>query len=159
MIGLAAASMTTPVQYRYLDVEATAAATAREQFNGAVTVGSDWEVTAVRRIFELERLPANWDGYGSLPPSRRTCVRALNLVAQLARFSLDRLPLPHVAAAANDGIVFEFAGGQRELAFSLVGEDDRVRYLRSESGEPFEEGVLSAGRLRELVSWLISSSV
>ena len=157
MTGLALeASMTTPVVYQYPDVETAAAATAREQFNGAVTVDSDWEVIPVIRIFELERLPANWDGYGSPAPSRRTCLRALSLVAQLARLSVDHLPLPHISPAADDGIVFELVAGQRELALSLVGEDDRVRYLRSESGEPFEEGALAPGKLPELIGWLMS---
>lgn len=159
MIGLApASSMTTQVQYHYPEAETAATASAREQFSGAFVVDSDWVIVPVSRIFQLEQLPPNWDGYGSKAPSKNLCVRALALIGQLARFANDDLPPPHIAPGSG-ALVFEFTVGRRELTLALNEEDARViRYVRSESGEPFDEGPVGPGRLSALVSWLLMSS-
>lgn len=160
MTGLAAA-MTTAVDYGYPNAEIAASATAREQFDGAVLVDSDWEVMPVMRIFDIEKRCAapNWDGYHSPAPTRRTTMLALGLVRQLAAFDFDALPQPYIGPAAAGGLSFEFQAGTRELSLSIFNDANTVSYLKSEEGEPFEEAEIpfSRTRLRELLTWLLTS--
>lgn len=161
MMALAAA-MTTPVTYGYADAEATAAATAQEQFDGAVIVASDWEVIPVMRIFDVERrcrVP-NWDGHHSAAVDRRVVTLAIGLVRQIGAFDIDLLPQPHVGPIAAGGLGFEFQFRARELSLSIFNDTDSISYLKSEQGEPFEEGQLpfvSPSSLRELLVWLIAA--
>lgn len=155
---LAADAMTVDVTYGYS--ETTAAASTREQFNGVVPIYSTWEVAPVTAILELERrLTDDWDGYGS-PPIRRSATNlAITLIRQIARLGVDNLPAPFIAPVSAGGLVLEWSVGQRELSLSVYNDERDVSYLKSEAGEPFDEGVLSVtsvGRLKELITWLMS---
>ncbi len=161
MTGLAAA-MTTSVDYGYPDAEIAAAATAREQFDGAVVIEADWEVGPVLQILDIEKRCAapNWDGHHSPAPTRRTMTLAIGLVRQIAAFEFDALPQPYIGPAGAGGLVFEFQSGVRELSLSLFNGSDAISYLKSEEGEPFEEEeitFLARTRLRGLLAWLMTA--
>lgn len=152
----AAAAMTTPVEFEYQDAESAAATSARGQFYGVIFVGTEWEVALVRRILELERLQADWDGYGSPPVGRETASRTIGLIRQIAELGVENLTAPFVGPVADGGITLEWKAGSRQMSIVVLPEGS-IEYLKWESSEQFEEGELSLrspGRLRELVSWL-----
>ncbi len=160
MTGVAAA-MTIAVDYGY-DAVTAATLTARERFDGAVVIGSDWEVMPVMRLLELERRcqAPNWDGHNSPALDRRTSALALGLIRQIGTFDIDSLPQPYLGAVAAGGVSFEFQSGQRELALTIFNDAGTISYLKSNDGEPFEEGEVhfaSPARLRELLTWLTSA--
>lgn len=152
----AAAAMTTPVAFEYRDAESAAAASAREQLNEVILVGTEWEVPVLTRILELERLRENWDGYGTAAVDRKTASRALRLVCQIAAMGVEDLPPPFVGPVTGGGIILEWTVASRQLSIAVL-PDGKIEYLKWEAGEPFEEEELSPrsiGRVRELVSWL-----
>jgi hypothetical protein len=134
---------------------------ARKQMSGAVRVSSQWAVEPVMKVLELERLTANWDGYGSPPVSNEVATRAIGILNRLGSFGFEELPSPTVSPTQGGGVIFEWARGGRELSIS-VKPDVTADYLKTEAGEPFEEDVISpgaTGRLRETVSWLLLAPV
>jgi hypothetical protein len=152
----AAAAMTTPVAFEYRDAESAAATSAREQSYGVIFVETAWEVPLVRRILELERLPPDWDGYGSPPVGREMASRAIWLVSQIAGLGIETLPAPFVGPVAGGGVILEWTVRSRQLSIAVLAER-KIEYLKWETGEQFEEGEVSLrslGRLRELISWL-----
>jgi hypothetical protein len=149
-----AAAMTTPVEYRDVDMTATT------EFSPIVLVGSRWEAEVVGRVLELERLRANWDGYGSPPVSRDTSTVALELIGLIGRTGIENLPVPFVGPVPGGGVSFEWAVGSRQLTVT-VHADGEITYLQWESHEQFQEGELdlrSLARLTELARWLGSSA-
>lgn len=144
----------------YRDAATAAAATVREQFSGDIVVHSQWEIAPAKQILILANSPDNWDGYGSPRISRFTVDLAIGLLGQVAGLGFDELPTPFVGPIAGGGIIFELQFGARELSFSVFPEG-AIEYLKSESGEPFDEGAIrlwEVGRFRELVNWLMSST-
>lgn len=157
MTTLAAASaMTTAIAVEYLDAERAAETSAREQFYGVIPVETEWQTRVVNRILELERLPADWDGYGSPPIGHETASRTIWLLSRIADLGIETLPAPFVGPVAGGGIILEWTVGSRELSIVVLPEG-KIDYLKWETGEQFEEDELSLrslGRLRELISWL-----
>lgn len=151
----AAAAMTTPVAFEYRDAEGTAAASAREQLNEVILVDTGWMIPVVTRILELERLRANWDGYGTAPVDRDTATKALRLVGQIAALGVEDLPAPFVGPVTGGGIMLEWTVATRQLTVAILPEG-RIEYMKCEASEPFEEEELrSIARAGELVSWLM----
>lgn len=153
----AAAAMTTPVDFEYQDAESAAVTSARGQFDDVIFFETDWEVLLVRRILELGRLPANWDGHGSPAVEYGTMSKAFQLLRQIADIGLENMPDPFIGPVAGGGIIFEWKVGSRQLSIAVLPEG-KIEYLKWESGEQFEEDELSLRslpRLRELVAWLI----
>jgi hypothetical protein len=151
MTGMLSMTMTTEMEYQFLDAEASAALAAEKAFGGAIRVKTPWEINPVLRILEYE--------HGVVPGvdvSKLAAAMARSLIAQISDLGLD-LREPFIGAVAAGGMSIECNVGERELTF-IVSNDGDIEYLKAGVGEPFEEGAFSLwspGRLRELVSWVI----
>jgi len=158
---LAAAATLTAEVFTVESSDLAAVEVAMKQMTGAVRVSSQWAVEPVMKVLEMERLPVNWDGYGSPPVSNEVASRAIIILNRLGSLGFEGLSAPSVCPTQGGGVIFEWARGGRELSIS-VKPDLSAHYLKTEAGEPFEEDAISpgaTGRLRETVSWLLLAAV
>ena len=125
-----------------------------EGLSGDVILESTWAISPIRAVLELASLPENWDGYGSPSISVEVVNQAIRLVLDVARLGIDPLPEPFVGPTAGGGIILEWNLGKRELSLSVL-PDGMVEHVKSDSGEPLEEGQATWALLRGLVSWLV----
>lgn len=107
---------------------------------------SPWQVRAVTDVLQTAALPTNWD-YNS-PPTEALVTRAILFLTSIQL----ELPAPQVVPVAGGGIQFEWQVRPRELEIEFR-PDGSVEFLKSEHGEPVEEGELRT--TPPLVSWLI----
>lgn len=102
-------------------------------------------------LFKTQAMAANWDGYGSPPPSRTLINKAVGL---MARLNFDETIQGRVIALEGGGVQIECAKGDREVHFSFFPEGT-VEYLKLEEDQAVYEGpLLSLGQMRDLESWL-----
>lgn len=121
-----------------------------------VPVASYWHRDAVKATLQLAALPHNWDTYGSLPPTAIAIKGAIALLAHIAKLGFDDLPSPNVVPVPGGGVQFEWLVDTRELELE-IRPDGSVDFLKSQAGEPIEEGQVSFGgraQLQSLLSWL-----
>lgn len=113
-----------------------------------------WQVQAVKRVFQTAELSANWDSYGSPPLSAQAVRTAISVILSV---HLDDLPTPDVVPVPGGGIQLEWRMGSRELELEIL-PNGSLEFLKSEHGEPLEEGTLelSAIETTSLASWLLS---
>lgn len=112
-----------------------------------------WQIHAVKAIVECSLLSANWDTYGSPAPTRVAKDRAINLVRSVG---FEYLPTPDVVAVAGGGIQLEWVSGQRQLELEVL-PDGAVQFLKTEDGDPLEEGpVKGPAHVDSLLTWLTS---
>ena len=149
MIALMPSSVTTPIT----EYEDTVRKETRAQWSSFVPISSQWQIQALRALFQMATLPPNWDSYGSPPPSPTSLATSIDLLSEI---DLDDLPVPHVAPVPGGGIQFEWSVGQRELEFEIL-PDGSVEFLKSDGRQPLEEGQLRhVDQMLSLLSWLTS---
>ena len=112
-----------------------------------------WQTQAIKRLFRAAELPADWDSYGSPPPSRLAVSMAIWVIQAI---NLDDLPIPDVVPVPGGGIQLEWQCGARELELEIL-PDGALLFLKSQDGEPIEEGPLEwSFELASLAAWLLS---
>ena len=155
------AAMTSQADYPYPPT--VGATSTGEQFDTAIYFDNEQEIAPVTKILALEsscKLP-NWDGYNGRPIEASTVGRAVGLIRQIGRLNIINLATPFIGPIAAGGIAFEFQVGRRELILSAYNKESAIHYLKSESEEPFDEGLFappSPERLGELLAWLTASA-
>jgi hypothetical protein len=105
-------------------------------------------------VFRIEALKADWDSYGSPPPTLVAINRSLDILRAIAELNLLDLPAPHVVPVPGGGIQFECGVGQRELEFEIL-PDGSAEYLKAEGGDPVAEGTLTLSQVDSLLAWLV----
>lgn len=125
------------------------------QWTGITMLGeAGWLERAVRRTIQLAGLTADWDSYGSPPPSPHTILKALELLREFERF--DHVSAePEVVPTSGGGVAFEWQFGSRTLELEVL-PDASLEYLQVEHDEAASEGVVRT--LREaavLFAWLL----
>lgn len=115
---------------------------------------SYWQLTALRAINKLAKLPNDWDGYESRQPQRVSRARAVQLILAIER---EQMPIPYVYPVPGGGIQFEWQTSTRELEIEIL-PDGSVEFLTVLEGNEMKEGCLSldqVGEVERLVYWLI----
>ncbi|MFQ5729880.1 MAG: hypothetical protein ACE5GN_05930 [Waddliaceae bacterium] len=131
------------------DFEETSSAS-RTKFSEVVPF--NWQAVAQDKLHELERLPVNWNSYGSIPPTQTVL-----LLARILFFSYlgDRdMPHPDLSPVSGGGIQIEWYKEGRELELEIF-PDGHFEFLRVEHDEPLEEGPASLSNIYSLISWLL----
>ncbi len=112
-----------------------------------------WQTQAIKRLFQVAELPADWDSYGSPSPSKQAVSMAIWVIHAI---TLDDLPVPNVVPVPGGGIQVEWQCGARELELELL-PDGTLEFLKSQNGVPFEEGVVEwTSEPTSLAAWLVS---
>ena len=124
------------------------------QWSGVISAAqlSGQQKTVIQRLVELSQLPQDWDSYNSPPPSAIATKVATEIV-KMPFF--DFLPSPLVSPVSGGGVQFEWEIGPRSLEIEIL-DTGVVQYLKSEHGEPVEDGPLLSG-LRSIVMWTVSA--
>lgn len=131
---------------------------AQSQWSGfTVIVHSQWETQAVKGVLRIQKLPSNWDSYGSPAPTRKAVDASLMLLWQIIRLGLEDLPVPHVVPVSGGGIQLEWQVGRRELELEVL-PDGSAEFLKVEDGDPITEGPLEGWMMPALFGWLSSST-
>ncbi len=115
------------------------------------------QAEAMRRLGELAKLPENWDGYGSLPPTQI----AIELVMDLLLNIDDRhLPAARVVPVSDGGVQLEWRTADRELHLEVAG-DGTGQYLQMQDGQPQKEDEVTPriDYVRPLLAWLSPRTV
>jgi hypothetical protein len=107
------------------------------------------QVKAIQKIAGFERLPNNWDSYGSPRISEEVIERAIEFVMA----SFDRGPSPRILPVSGGGIQFEWENDNRELEIEFT-PDLNIEILLAEDGEPIEPRKAFTS-IDDLLSWLI----
>jgi hypothetical protein len=115
--------------------------------------------TAKREIERLDKLDANWDGYGSAKPNADAIKRAISTVPDFIS-SAEKTggwSLPHVAANEDGEVLLEWWKGDKKL--TLFVKADGIDYLRT-WGERIEhdmdDGELTGDTFPALWAWFSS---
>lgn len=128
------------------------------QWSSVSTVASQplWSHAVYEQLSELTDLPNNWDSYGSPPVDSEVIARALDVLASLSRFNMNR---PHVLAVPGGGIQFEWAGVSSELEIEIRPTGEVEFLIVDESNEmlegPVDQGYYSQ-KLFCLSNWFLS---
>ncbi len=122
---------------------------------------TDWFPNCVSRISGFVQLPKDWDGYGSAPPNRVACSRALDVavaIAQTLSLADSVAQDPFVAPLSSGGVLFEIRNGNRELHIEVPPDSEFFEVLkvaRTPSGDEVEEELhVNEAGLFEVLSWV-----
>lgn len=149
MIGVMSTTATTVARYED---------PAQSQWSDfIVIVHSQWETQSVKSVLQMQKLPSDWDSYGSPPPARKAVDASLVLLWQITKLGLEDLPVPHVVPVPGGGIQFEWQVGSRELELEVL-PDGSAEFLKVEDGDPIVEGPLEGWKMLALFAWLTSST-
>jgi hypothetical protein len=112
---------------------------------------SSWLAVALKGIRRLERLEANWDGFGS-PEIRPQAIRQARHL--LTAVEADPAPNPHIAPVPGGGLQAAWVVDDRELEIEFL-PDGSVEYLRQWPDGRIESGYLlnEIDQARELIEW------
>lgn len=115
-----------------------------------------WKVQALKAVLQTAQLPANWDSYGSAPPSTAVVRDAVRFVEGAP---IEDLPVPYVVPLSGGGIQFEWISEHREVE-AEIRPDGSLNLLRVENGEPVEEistRLDDRMRFNSMLSWLVTT--
>jgi len=112
---------------------------------------SQWKIEAISQTLRLERLPTDWDSYGSPPPSNELADFCIDW---LKNIPFNDLPSPNVVPVSGGGIQFEWSLPDRELELEVL-PNYTIEFLKVERGEPLDQGeVTNLQQLQALFGWL-----
>lgn len=114
-----------------------------------------WQTSAIKKLYEISSLPHNWDSYGSKPPTEDAVERAKRFIVEIDR---DSFLAPRVLPISGGGVQFVWQNGARELEIEIL-PGGTFEYLRSEGGEPLEEGSITLedrSKINSFITWLIA---
>jgi hypothetical protein len=123
------------------------------QWSEVVSVASlgQMQKHVMRELFSKKKLPPNWDGYGSPPPSEQLIDRAAHLMRSI---DLEGFSDVCVIALPGGGVQVECEKGSRQVQISFF-PDETIEFLKLEDGTAVEEGVvMSYSQLSGLKNWL-----
>ena len=111
------------------------------------------QAEAMRRLGDIVSLPANWDSYGSSPPSRIAIETVVDL---LPRIDDRNLPSVRIVPVSGGGVQLEWRASNRELQLE-ISADGTAQYLQIEDGRPTMEDEVSpaAEQIKFLLLWLL----
>ena len=115
-----------------------------------------WQRRALQSLYEISSLPENWDSYGSRPPTENAVECAKRLIIQIDR---DNFLQPRIIPISGGGVQLAWHSGVRELEIEISTSGFIVEYLKSERGEPLDDGLLEIedrSRIDTFLSWLIA---
>lgn len=115
--------------------------------------------TAKREVERLERLDANWDGYGSPKPNADAIKRAVSALPDFIS-SAEKTGgwrLPHVAANEGGEVLFEWWKAEKKLTL-FIGPDgiDYLRTWGTHIEQDMDDGELAGSTFPTLWAWLSS---
>lgn len=115
-----------------------------------------WRTRSLLAISRLSELPANWDGYGSRPPTEQVRAWARNLILGTA---LGGLAQPEFGPESDGGLQIDWWSGKRRELEIHVHPDNRISFLKVEEGNPVQEGETSSfaaanNEVADLMEWL-----
>ena len=116
---------------------------------------SQWQIDAIKKLFQLLALPHDWDSYGSPPPSEVAVKTAGRLILDIG---LDYFVSPRIVPVSGGGVQLEWRVGSRELEIE-INDEGSAEYLKSSHGKPIEEEPIALSdlpRIRSLLTWLIA---
>lgn len=112
-----------------------------------------WIGDVLQTLAEMERLPSNWDSYGSVPP----VAAALNAARGfLVRTPFMRVPAPTVTPVPGGGVGFHWRieGRSLEVEFLPDGGAEFVK-CDGDNQDSIVEGLLKGGETqRNLLNWV-----
>jgi len=113
---------------------------------------SQWKIEAISQTLKLERLPTDWDSYGSPPPSNELADFCIDWLLKSIPF--NDLPSPNVVPVSGGGIQFEWSLSDRELELEVL-PNYTIEFLKTERGEPLDQGeVKNLQQIPALFGWL-----
>ena len=107
---------------------------------------------AVRRLGELARRPANWDGYGSPPLTMEAKSTAMTLLAAIG----ERLNGVNIVQVPGGGVQFEWGIGPRELELEIL-PDGSIQFLVVQGEQMLDGDIENRRTLEALLGWLWQS--
>ena len=111
-----------------------------------------WQIEGAKKILAFTNLSNNWDSYGSPPPTQDAATTAMELLTEV---DIDYLVAPRVVPVSGGGLQLEWEVGTRGLELEILS-DGSVEYLKTEQGEPCEEGCIDTiAEERSLLLWLL----
>ncbi len=113
---------------------------------------SGWQIEALRKLADFEKLHPNWDSYGSPRISDGVIDMAVELVRNA---NFDNVPAPRIIPISGGGIQFEWGKGAREIELE-IHPDLSIEALIEDADEqiPNNEFVLANPNIEKLLSWL-----
>jgi len=108
----------------------------------------------IQTMLAFDKLPENWDSYGSNKPNRAAIVKAVNFI--LNQLSPQKQDVFFTAPTTDGDILVELkeGKGQVELIFSIE-EDDKI--IASYNSEFYAEAILNKTTLNSYINWLRKS--
>lgn len=113
---------------------------------------SGWQIDALRKLADFEKLHPNWDSYGS----PRISDGVIDVAVELIRNAIfDNVPAPRIIPISGGGIQFEWGKGAREIELE-IHPDLSIEALIADADEqiPNNEFVLASPNIERLLSWL-----
>ena len=98
---------------------------------------TDWAEAAGRRVRELARLSANWDGRDGLPPSDGV-VDTVQLLLQHLQDTVVGLPMASVYPVPDGSLQFEWSLGSRHVEFRVTSPSSILCLHEEEQGDEVE---------------------
>lgn len=137
--------------------EISSGSTMRVQWSRIIPVErlEPWQIEALRGLLRAAALPANWDSYGSPPPTASAIEASLRIIGGVA--ALSDLPAPDVVPVGGGGIQFEWRSGERELEVKVLPEGLDIEFIKVEGDEVIAEGslrVFNLAPMHALLAWL-----
>jgi hypothetical protein len=119
-----------------------------------------WQVSAVKQVIELEKLPPNWNSYGGLPPTSIATAGAKELLYGVPLTVPFIYVSPPRIVPISGGVQFEWKKGRRELEVAFM-PDGSLECVKVEEGKVIaEEPTFPTMRIAEilpLLSWLVAA--
>ena len=92
-----------------------------------------WAIETAPQVSALTRLPHNWNGYNSVPPSKETAARAIRLLTLIGSHAQHP---PLVSATGDQSILLEWHRGNDYLAIEVPAPQLPMSYFAlTASGE------------------------
>ena len=150
--------MESPITLAHQYGKRPSAQTELSYWSPSVRIFTKWGAEAVKEVLRVATLRADWDGYGSPPPTEKAVSASTGLLLGIPRLGFEDLPVPRVFPVAGGGIQLEWRAGRRELEIEILA-DGSLEFLKVENGEPLEEGEIEpvARHMRSLFAWLASA--
>jgi hypothetical protein len=119
---------------------------------GQVTFKSEIPSPASRRLAELQKLPHNWDTYGSRPIEAVAVNGAKHILAQASSLGL---PPPQISPVGGGGVQLEWTLHRRGLELVVLREG-QIEFVGESNGEMHDgnASAWSASIVRDQLNWL-----
>ena len=110
-----------------------------------------WVKPTIARLVDVQRLPENWDSYGSHPIKAELIKNALGV---LGATMSQNIPAPAVVPLADGGLQLEWHRRQQDLEIVFSADEPAQFFYRNRATDQQDEGL--ARETNKLASLLLN---